>query len=237
MTEFSNFDKKEIGKFDSVSEIWWDPDGEMGTLHTINPLRTKFITEKLTEESPKILDVGCGGGILSEALAKSGAQVTGIDLSEPSIEAAKQHAQSQGLSIDYRVVSAEEIGHEQAGSYDVVTCMEMLEHVPEPEKVIAACAQALKPGGHAFFSSINRTPKAFLFAIIGGEYILRLLPKGTHTYSKLIRPQELKDWSRNSGMEFARLASLMYNPFTGRFTVAHGKEDVNYMAHFIKKTS
>jgi 2-polyprenyl-6-hydroxyphenyl methylase/3-demethylubiquinone-9 3-methyltransferase len=237
MTEFSNFDEKEIGKFDSVAEIWWDPDGEMGTLHTINPLRTKFITEKLTEESPKILDVGCGGGILSEALAKSGAQVTGIDLSEPSIEAAKQHAQSQGLSIDYRVVSTEEIGQERAGSFDAVTCMEMLEHVPEPEKVIAACAQALKPGGHAFFSSINRTPKAFLFAIIGGEYILRLLPKGTHSYSKLIRPQELKDWSRNSGMEFARLASLMYNPFTGRFKVAHGKEDVNYMAHFIKKTS
>jgi 2-polyprenyl-6-hydroxyphenyl methylase/3-demethylubiquinone-9 3-methyltransferase len=163
--------------------------------------------------------------------------VTGIDLSEPSIEAAKQHAQSQGLSIDYRVVSTEEIGQERAGSFDAVTCMEMLEHVPEPEKVISACAQALKPGGHAFFSSINRTPKAFLFAIIGGEYILRLLPKGTHSYSKLIRPQELKDWSRNSGMEFARLASLMYNPFTGRFKVAHGKEDVNYMAHFIKKTS
>ena len=237
MTEFSNFDEKEIDKFDNVSQIWWDPDGEMGTLHTINPLRTNFITEKLTEESPKILDVGCGGGILSEALAKSGAQVTGIDLSEPSIEAAKQHAQSQGLSIDYRVVSAEEIGQERPGSFDVVTCMEMLEHVPEPEKVIAACAQALKPGGHAFFSSINRTPKAFLFAIIGGEYILRLLPKGTHTYSKLIRPRELKDWSQNSGMEFARLASLMYNPFTGKFKVVHGKEDVNYMAHFTKKTN
>ena len=235
MTEFKNFDEKEINKFDDVAQIWWDPKGEMGTLHTINPLRTKFITETLTVESPKILDVGCGGGILSEALAKTGAQVTGIDLSEPSIDAARQHAQHQGLEIDYRVTSAEDIAQSQPGSFDVVTCMEMLEHVPDPEKIIAACAQVLKPGGFAFFSSINRTPKAFLFAIIGGEYILHLLPKGTHTYSKLLRPQELKTWSQSHGMEFARLASLMYNPFTGKFKVAHNKEDVNYMVHFIKK--
>lgn len=235
MTEFNNFDEKEINKFDDVAQIWWDPKGEMGTLHTINPLRTKFITETITVESPKILDVGCGGGILSEALAKTGAQVTGIDLSEPSIEAARQHAQYQGLQIDYRVTSAEEIAQSQPKSFDVVTCMEMLEHVPAPEKIIAACSQVLKPGGLAFFSSINRTPKAFLFAIIGGEYILHLLPRGTHTYSKLLRPQELKDWSYNHGMEFARLASLMYNPLTGKFKVAHNKEDVNYMVHFIKK--
>ncbi len=235
MTQLNNFDEKEIDKFDSVAQIWWDTEGEMGTLHTINPLRTKFITEKLTVAAPKALDVGCGGGILSEALAKSGAQVTGIDLSQPSLEAARQHAESQDLSIEYRLASAEEISQEQAGSYDIVTCMEMLEHVPEPEKVVAACAQALKPGGHAFFSSINRTLKAFLFAIIGGEYILRLLPRGTHTYSKLIRPTELKQWSQNNGLEFARLASLMYNPLTGNFKVAHNKEDVNYMMHFIKK--
>lgn len=235
MTEFNNFDESEISKFDDVAQIWWDPDGEMGTLHTINPLRTKFIIEKLEMETPKILDVGCGGGILSEALAEAGAEVTGIDLSTPSIEAARLHAREQGLSIDYRVTSAEEISEEQSGNFDVVTCMEMLEHVPEPEKIVAACAQALKPGGHAFFSSINRTPKAFLFAIIGGEYILRLLPRGTHTYSKLIRPQEMKAWSHHHGMEFARLASLMYNPFTGKFKVAHDKEDVNYMVHFIKQ--
>jgi len=235
MTEFRNFDEKEIHKFDDVAQIWWDPKGEMGTLHTINPLRTKFITEMITAESPRILDVGCGGGILSEALAKTGAVVTGIDLSEPSIEAANQHAQHHGLEIDYRVTSAEDIAQSQPGSFDVVTCMEMLEHVPEPEKIIAACSQVLKPGGLAFFSSINRTPKAFLFAIIGGEYILHLLPKGTHTYNKLIRPQELKDWSHNHGLEFARLASLMYNPLTGKFKVAHNKEDVNYMVHFIKK--
>ncbi|MEJ2513561.1 MAG: bifunctional 2-polyprenyl-6-hydroxyphenol methylase/3-demethylubiquinol 3-O-methyltransferase UbiG, partial [Anaerolineales bacterium] len=146
MTEFKNFDEKEINKFDDVAQIWWDPKGEMGTLHTINPLRTKFITETLTVESPKILDVGCGGGILSEALAKTGAQVTGIDLSEPSIEAANQHTQHHGLEIDYRVTSAEDIAQSQPGSFDVVTCMEMLEHVPDPEKIIAACAQVLKPG-------------------------------------------------------------------------------------------
>lgn len=235
MKSFENADNKEIEKFDRVSQIWWDPKGEMGTLHTINPLRTNFIMERLTAPDPRILDVGCGGGILSEALARAGARVTGLDLSEASIQVAKQHAQQQGLEIDYRYESAQDVAHQQAGTFDAVTCMEMLEHVPEPVKVVAACAQALKPGGQAFFSTINRTPKAFLFAIIGGEYILRLLPRGTHTYSKLIRPQELKDWAHEAGLEFVRLASLMYNPFTRTFKVAAGKEDVNYMAHFVKK--
>ena len=236
MKSFENVDNKEIEKFNNVSQIWWDPKGEMGTLHTINPLRTSFIMEKLTVRNPKILDVGCGGGILSEALAKAGAQVTGLDLSEASLQVAKQHAQKQGLNIDYRYESAQEVASKQAGTFDAVTCMEMLEHVPEPGKVIAACAQALKPGGHAFFSTINRTPKAFLFAIVGGEYVLHLLPRGTHTYSMLIRPQELKDWNRAAGLEFVRLASLMYNPVTRGWKVAAGKEDVNYMAHFTKKS-
>lgn len=235
MTEFNNFDGEEITKFDNVADIWWDLKGEMGTLHTINPLRTKFITEKLTVASPKVLDVGCGGGILSEALAKAGGQVTGIDLSEPSIEAAQRHAKSQGLSIDYRVVSAEEIAREQAGTFDVVTCMEMLEHVPEPEKVVAACALALKPGGHAFFSSINRTPKSLFAVIFVGEYILRLLPKGTHTYSKLIKPSELTFWSQKNGLAFSRIASLIFNPLMRTFKVADNVEDMNYMMHFIKK--
>lgn len=235
MTQFMNTDSEEIKKFDNVAQIWWDPQGEMGTLHTINPLRTKFITEKLNMPDCKILDVGCGGGILTEALAKSGAQATGIDLSEASIEAARQHAKEQGLNnVDYRYESIESVAEKHAGEFDVVTCMEMLEHVPEPNKTIAACSRLLKPGGHAFFSTINRTPKAFLFAIVGGEYILHLLPKGTHTYKKLIRPGELKKWTQENGLEFLRLSSLIYNPFTRIFKVAE-TEDVNYMAHFVKK--
>jgi|SRR5271157_428668 len=235
MTSFENADNKEIDKFDRVSQIWWDPEGEMGTLQTINPLRANFIMEKLTVHNPKILDVGCGGGILSEALAKTGAQVTGIDLSRAAIEVAEQHAQKQGLKIDYRYESVEEVVRRRAKSFDVVTCMEMLEHVPEPGKIVVACALALKPGGHAFFSTINRTPKAFVFAIIGGEYILHLLPRGSHVYRKLIRPRELKNWAEENSLEFSRLSSLMYDPFTREFKVAAGKEDVNYMAHFIKK--
>jgi len=233
MSQFINTDTEEIKKFDDVAGIWWDLKGEMGTLHTINPLRTKFITDGLNLSDRKVLDVGCGGGILSEALAKAKAQVTGIDLSKESIEAAKAHARQQGLDIDYRYENIEETASKYAGTFDAITCMEMLEHVPEPGKIIAACSKLLKPGGHAFFSTINRTPKAFLFVIFGGEYILRLLPRGTHTYRKLIRPNELKGWSRENGLEFRRLASLIYNPFTGIFKVAE-VEDNNYMAHFVK---
>ncbi len=236
MASFENVDKQEIDKFERVAQIWWDPDGEMGTLHTINPLRTDFALEDLTARNPRILDVGCGGGILSEALAKTGAQVTGIDLSQAAIQVALHHAQTQGLEIDYRYVSVEAVVREHPGSFDVVTCMEMLEHVPEPAKIVAACSRALRPGGRAVFSTINRTPKAFVFAILGGEYILHLLPKGTHTYRKLIRPRELKSWAEENSLEFAGLSSLMYNPLSRKFKVAEGKEDVNYMARFIKKT-
>jgi 2-polyprenyl-6-hydroxyphenyl methylase/3-demethylubiquinone-9 3-methyltransferase len=179
--------------------------------------------------------VGCGGGILCEALAKSGAQVVGIDLSLASIEAARRHAEEHGLGIDYRHESVEDVARKSPGSFDVVTCMEMLEHVPDPPSIVSACSRALKTGGHAFFSTINRTPKAFLFAIVGGEYILRLLPRGTHTYNKLICPQELKSWAQGSGLKLVKLASLMYNPFSRRFRVVEGKEDVNYMAHFVKE--
>ncbi|MHB8777042.1 MAG: bifunctional 2-polyprenyl-6-hydroxyphenol methylase/3-demethylubiquinol 3-O-methyltransferase UbiG [Anaerolineales bacterium] len=234
MTQFKNTDYEEIKKFDKVAQIWWDPQGSMGTLHTINPLRTQFIAGNLNMHNCTILDVGCGGGILTEALARSGAQLTGIDLSEASLEIARQHAKEQGLNIDYRYESIEEVAEKHAGQFDVITCMEMLEHVPEPNKIIAACSRLLKPGGHAFFSTINRTFKAFLFAIIGGEYILHLLPKGTHTYKKLIRPDELKLWAHENDLEFRRLSSLIYNPFNGKFKVVE-KEDVNYMAHFVRK--
>jgi 2-polyprenyl-6-hydroxyphenyl methylase/3-demethylubiquinone-9 3-methyltransferase len=233
MSLFTNSDTEEIKKFDDVAQVWWDPKGSMGTLHTINPLRTKFITDGLNLAGRKVLDVGCGGGILTEALARCGAQATGIDLSNESIEAAKVHARQQGLDIEYRYENIDETASKHAGEFDAITCMEMLEHVPEPKKIIAACSRLLKPGGHAFFSTINRTPKAFVFVIFGGEYILRLLPRGTHTYRKLIRPNELKQWAQESGLDFRRLASLIYNPFTRKFKVAD-VEDNNYMAHFVK---
>mgnify|MGYP000731243752 CR=1 FL=1 len=234
MPQFSNADHDEIAKFDNVSKIWWDPKGEMGTLHTINPLRVKFIMDNIETPNPRIIDVGCGGGILSEALAQAGAQVTGIDLSLPSLEAARQHARAGGLDIDYRAVAAEQIAEEQPESFDAVTCMEMLEHVPQPAQVIAACARLVKPGGRVFFSTINRTLKSLVAVIWIGENILRLLPRGTHDYRKLIRPSELKAWSHQSGLKFVQLASLIYNPITGKFKVAHDKEDMNYMACFVK---
>jgi 2-polyprenyl-6-hydroxyphenyl methylase/3-demethylubiquinone-9 3-methyltransferase len=237
MPQFSNADNHEIAKFDNVSQIWWDPKGEMGTLHTINPLRAKFIMDNIDHPQARILDVGCGGGILSEALVKAGAQVTGIDLSLASLEAARQHAQAGGLQIDYRAITAEELAAEQPESFDAVTCLEMLEHVPEPEKVIAACAKLVKPGGKVFFSTINRTLFSLLAVILVGEYVLRLLPRGTHDYRKLIRPAELKAWSRQSGLDFVQIASLMYNPITGNFKVAYDKEDMNYMAYFVKSKS
>jgi 2-polyprenyl-6-hydroxyphenyl methylase/3-demethylubiquinone-9 3-methyltransferase len=233
MNLFTNSDTEEIKKFDDVAQVWWDPKGPMGTLHTINPLRTKFITDGLNLSDRKVLDVGCGGGILTEALARCGAQATGIDLSNESIEAAKVHARQQGLDIEYRYENIDETASKHAGEFDAITCMEMLEHVPEPKKIISACSRLLKPGGHAFFSTINRTPKAFVFVIFGGEYILRLLPRGTHTYRKLIRPNELKQWAQESGLDFRRISSLIYNPFTRKFKVAD-VEDNNYMAHFVK---
>lgn len=235
MNHFSNADAQEIAKFDRVSQLWWDAQGKMGMLHTINPLRRKFITDQITTANPRIVDVGCGGGILAEALARTGAQVTGIDLSELSLQVARQHASEQGLAIDYRYQNAEQLAQEQAGSFDVVTCMEMLEHVPDPSQVIAACARLLKPGGRAIFSTINRTPKAFLFAIVGGEYVLRLLPRGTHSYRKLIRPVELRAWARAGGLDFLQVASLMFNPLSRRFHVDADREDVNYMAAFSKR--
>ncbi len=227
-------DSLEIARFDRLLDVWWAVGGEMHTLHTINPLRVNFINENNSLSGLQILDVGCGGGILAEALARAGAVVTGVDLSRRSIEVASRHAQSQGLPIDYRYTDIEIFSREHAGRFSLVTCMEMLEHTPQPKQIIAACAQALKPGGQAYFSTINRTFQAYLFAILIGEYVLHLLPRGSHKYNKLIRPEELKQWAAECNLAFNRSASLMYNPVTGQFRVAANKEDVNYMAQFSK---
>ena len=234
MRRLSNFDELEVAKFDRVSHAWWDTGGEMRNLHAVNPLRAQFVLDHIGVPQPAILDVGCGGGILSEALAKAGARVTAIDLSQPTLAAARRHADTHGLAINYMCRSAEQAAEEQSDRFDAVTCMEMLEHVPEPAKVIAACARCLKAGGWAFFSTINRTPKAFLFAILAGEYLLHLLPRGSHHYKRLIRPLEMRGWAQASGLEFVCSASLLYNPLAKKFKLAPGKEDVNYMACFIK---
>lgn len=235
MTESPNVDAAEIAHFNRMAELWWDPHGKMGQLHAINDLRLDFIATRISAAQPRVIDVGCGGGILAEALHRSGARVTGIDLSELSLEVARQHAGCGGLDIDYRMLAAEDLVRDEAGSFDAVTCMEMLEHVPHPDRVIASCAELLKPGGLAFFSTINRTLKALAFAIVAGEYILGLLSRGTHSYSKLIKPVEIRHWAASAGLEFKAVASLIYNPFTRRFRVAPNREDINYMACFVKK--
>ena len=235
MNQSQNVDAAEIAHFNRIAQLWWDPAGKMGQLHAINGLRLRFITDRIPVTHPRVVDVGCGGGILTEALHKAGARVTGIDLSELSLKVARQHAERGGLDIDYRYMDVETLAQEEAGSFDAVTCMEMLEHVPHPDRVVAACATLLKPGGVAFFSTINRTFKAFAFAIVAGEYILGLLPRGTHSYGKLIRPGELRAWAGAAGLEFSAVASLMYNPLTRRFRVAPDREDINYMAGFVRK--
>jgi len=235
MTDSPNVDAAEIAHFDRIAQLWWDPHGKMGQLHAINGLRLRFITDRLTGTAPRVVDVGCGGGILAEALAKHGARVTGIDLSTLSLKVARQHAERGALAIDYREIDVETLAREEAGTFDAVTCMEMLEHVPEPARVIAACARLLKPGGVAFFSTINRNLKAFAFAIVAGEYILGLLPRGTHSYRKLIRPTEMRAWASATGLQFNAVASLMYHPLKRSFRVAPGREDINYLASFTKR--
>lgn len=225
-----NVDPAEIEKFNRVAKLWWDPQGKMGMLHVINPLRSGFIADHAEIRRARAVDVGCGGGILTEALARAGADVVGIDQSPLSLEVARQHAAQQSLPIDYRLQTVEELVAHEAGRFDIVTCLEMIEHVPDPAAVVAACARLLKPGGHAFFSTINRTFKAWLFAIVGGEYVLRILPRGTHQYGKLVRPDELHAWATAGGLAPVSRASLIYNPFTRRFRVAPDVVDVNYMA-------
>ncbi len=210
----SNVDHAEIHKFSELAHRWWDPNSEFKPLHAINPLRLDWINGIAALRGKKVLDVGCGGGILSEAMAAAGAEVSGIDLSEKALKVAKLHLLESGLKVDYQLISAETLAEQKPDAFDVVTCMEMLEHVPQPAAIVAACARLVKPGGHVVFSTINRNPKSYLFAVIGAEYILKMLPRGTHDYAKFITPAELARMSRTAGLEIGPLIGLTYNPLT-----------------------
>jgi 2-polyprenyl-6-hydroxyphenyl methylase / 3-demethylubiquinone-9 3-methyltransferase len=233
MSEPVNVDAAEIARFQSAASRWWDPEGEMRPLHDLNPVRLQYVERPGPLAGRAVVDVGCGGGLLAEAMARKGAHVVGLDLADDLLSVAKLHALESGVSIDYRIETAEAHALEHAGQYDVVTCMEMLEHVPDPASVIEALATLVKPGGHVFVSTLNRTPRAYLMAILGAEYVLRLLPAGTHTYEKFIRPSELTAWAREAGLVEVDIAGLNYDPFarTARLT---DDATVNYLMHFDK---
>ncbi|MGE8655410.1 MAG: bifunctional 2-polyprenyl-6-hydroxyphenol methylase/3-demethylubiquinol 3-O-methyltransferase UbiG [Achromobacter sp.] len=224
-----NADQAELDKFGALASRWWDPESEFKPLHAINPLRLEWIQESVGSlAGRKVLDVGCGGGILSEAMARAGADVTGIDLADKSLKIAKLHGLESGVKVEYRKVPVEQLAAEQPGQYDVVTCMEMLEHVPDPASIVRACAALTKPGGWVFFSTLNRNPKSFLFAIIGAEYVLRLLPRGTHTYDMFIKPSELAAAARGAGLEPVGMRGMEYNPITQIYSLT-SDTSVNYL--------
>jgi 2-polyprenyl-6-hydroxyphenyl methylase/3-demethylubiquinone-9 3-methyltransferase len=229
MTARSNVDRQEIAKFEALAARWWDMDGDFRPLHEINPLRANFIDGLSPVADRDLVDVGCGGGILAEAMARRGARVTGIDMGEAPLSVARLHQLESGLDIDYRQATAEELAEERPGAYDVVCCLEMLEHVPDPGAVVAACATLARPGASLYFSTINRNPKAFLFAIVGAEHILRLLPAGTHEYDKFIRPSELAGWVRDAGLVLREMTGLTYNPLTKRYRLDEKDVSVNYL--------
>ncbi|WP_349647888.1 bifunctional 2-polyprenyl-6-hydroxyphenol methylase/3-demethylubiquinol 3-O-methyltransferase UbiG [Candidatus Parabeggiatoa sp. HSG14] len=227
----NNVDQQELAKFSALAARWWDPDSEFKPLHDINPLRLDYIERCVGGLMDKtILDVGCGGGILSESMALKGATVTGIDMGEAPLSVAKLHLYESDLKIDYQYTTVEQLATERSASFDVVTCMEMLEHVPNPASVVTACHHLVKPNGHVFFSTLNRNPKSYLFAIIGAEYILRLLPKGTHDYAKFIRPAELAQWIRTSGLEMKDIIGMNYNPLTKHYSLGQDVS-VNYVVY------
>lgn len=229
-----NADQTEIDKFSALAHHWWDPTSEFKPLHAINPLRLNWIQQHTKIEGKKVLDVGCGGGILTESLAQSGAQAKGIDLSEKALKVADLHSLESGVTVQYEYISAEDLAAKEPAQYDVVTCMEMLEHVPDPLSIIKACASLVKPGGKVFFSTLNRNPKSYLLAVIGAEYILRMLPKGTHDYKKFIKPSELNGFLREAGLEMNEIIGLTYNPITEVYAL--GRDiDVNYLVATTKK--
>ncbi len=229
-----NVDPNEIQKFEDLAARWWDPESEFKPLHQINPLRCDYINLHSPVAGKTVADIGCGGGLISEQLAVFGADVTGIDMGEAPLNVAKLHLLESGQQVEYLQITAEELADQRPEQYDVVTCLEMLEHVPDPSQVVTACAQLVKPGGDVYFSTINRNPKAWLFAIVGAEYVLNLLPKGTHEYEKLIKPSELSEYARSAGLELQRIIGLHYNPLTQHYKLAPGV-DVNYMIHCKKR--
>jgi len=234
MTSTSNADPAELDKFGQLAHRWWDPASEFRPLHEINPLRLAWIDARAPLSGKRVIDVGCGGGILTEAMATKGAEVCGIDLSGRALRVAELHLLETRLPVRYECVSAEALADRSAGTFDIVTCMELLEHVPEPASTVAACAKLLKRGGHAFFSTISRNPKAYLFAVLGAEYVLKLLPKGTHDYLRFIKPSELAASGRASGLRCDEITGMTYNPLTKQYSLGENC-DVNYMAHCIKE--
>lgn len=230
-TARDNVDAAELAKFDSFAARWWDTEGDFRALHEINPLRLDWIRQQVKLAGCKVVDIGCGGGILTEAMSAANATVTGIDMAEGPLAVARLHQHESGAEVDYRRCTAEELSEAEPGQYDVVTCLEMLEHVPDPSQVIRSCAELIKPGGHVFFSTINRNPKSFMFAIVGAEYVLRLLPRGTHEYEKFIRPSELEAWARSAGLELQSSIGMQYNPLTKVYSLGPNV-DVNYLMSF-----
>lgn len=225
----ANYSRAEIDKFDELAQRWWDPAGPQKALHALNPARLGYVADRCTLRGSRVLDVGCGGGLLSEAMAQAGADVTGIDLAPNLLKVARLHGLESGAKVDYREMSVEALAGEAPGTFDAVTCMEMLEHVPQPASVVAACARLLKPGGQLFLSTLNRTPAAFALAIVGAEYVARVLPKGTHQYRDFIKPSELAKWLRDAGLELDDVSGLMYEPWRNGARLV-SRTDVNYLA-------
>lgn len=227
-----NIDPAEIAKFEALANRWWDMHGEFKPLHDINPLRLHYIDERVQLNGKRVLDVGCGGGILSESMASKGADVTAIDMGKTPLSVARLHALESGVEVNYQQMTAEQLAAEQPGSFDTVSCMEMLEHVPDPASIIKACQTLVKPGGSVFFSTINRNPKAYMLAILGAEYILKMLPRGTHEYARFIKPSELDEWARLAELQLKNITGMSYNPLTKSYKL--GRDiDVNYMTHYL----